>query len=147
MKKLNFNNSNTYGNDSSPPFELPLKLARKKFRTLGYAAFEDEVLNQNQIQKIQSSYNIFEPKLPSDVEIQGIVCGKEFGLVRASNGKVYYYGKSASLGLKSIGRTPTMKMTELIISKVSNIVHIAVGHDGIHALLVNDDGTVYFTGQ
>ncbi|XP_054087808.1 E3 ubiquitin-protein ligase highwire isoform X1 [Zeugodacus cucurbitae] len=146
VKKLNFNNSNTYGSDSSPPFELPLKLARKKFRTLGYAAFEDEVLNQNQIQKIQSSYNIFEPKLPSDVEIHGVVCGKEFGLVRASNGKVYYYGKSASLGLKSIGRTPTMKMTELIISKVSNIVHIAVGHDGIHALLVNDDGTVYFTG-
>ncbi|XP_054731353.1 E3 ubiquitin-protein ligase highwire isoform X3 [Anastrepha obliqua] len=146
VKKLNFNTSNTYGSDLSPPFEIPLKLARKKFRTLGYAAFEDEVLNQNQIQKIQSSYNIFEPKLPSEIEVQGIVCGKEFGLVRASNGKVYYYGKSASLGLKSIGRTPTMKMTELIISKVSNIVHIAVGHDGIHALLVNDDGTVYFTG-
>lgn len=89
---------------------------------------------------------MFEPKLPNDVEIQSIVCGKEFGLVRASNGKIYYYGKSASLGLKSIGRTPTMKMTELIISKVSNIVQIAVGHDGVHALLVNDDGTVYFAG-
>ncbi|XP_067640218.1 E3 ubiquitin-protein ligase highwire isoform X3 [Eurosta solidaginis] len=146
VKKLNFNNLNSYADSSSSQFELPLKLARKKFRTLGYAAFEEEVLNQNQIQKIQSSYNIFEPKLPSDVEVQGIVCGKEFGLVRASNGRVYYYGKSASLGLKSIGRTPTMKLTELIISKVSNIVHIAIGHDGIHALLVNDDGTVYFTG-
>lgn len=40
-------------------FELPLKLARKKFRTLGYAAFEDEVLNQNQIQKVFSLYKIF----------------------------------------------------------------------------------------
>ncbi|XP_055913946.1 E3 ubiquitin-protein ligase highwire isoform X3 [Eupeodes corollae] len=127
-------------------FDLPLKLARKKFRTLGYAAFEDEVLNQNQIQKIQSSYNIFEPKLPSDIEIQGIACGKEFGLVKASNGKVYFYGKSPSLGLKAVGRTPTMKITELIISKVSNITQVAVGHDGIHALLVNDDGTVYFAG-
>lgn len=97
--------------------------------------------------QIQSSYNIFEPKLPNDAEIQGIACGKEFGIVRASNGKAYYYGKSASLGLKSIGRTPTMKMTELIVSKVSNIIQIAVGHDGIHALLVNDDGTVFFAGN
>lgn len=32
--------------------DLPLKLARKSFRTLGYAAFEDEVLNQNQIQSV-----------------------------------------------------------------------------------------------
>lgn len=32
--------------------DLPLKLARKSFRTLGYAAFEDEILNQNQIQEV-----------------------------------------------------------------------------------------------
>ena len=67
--------------------------------------------------------------------------------MRGSNGKVYYYGKSTALGLKSIGKTPTLKITELIISKVSNIVHAAVGHDGIHAILVNEDGTVYFTGK
>ncbi|XP_037938854.1 E3 ubiquitin-protein ligase highwire [Teleopsis dalmanni] len=144
VKKLNICHNN-YGHDTLP-FELPLKLARKKFRTLGYAAFEDEVLNQNQILKIQSSFNVFEPKLPLDVEAQGIACGKEFGIVRASNNKIYYYGKASALGLKSVGRTPTMKMTELIISKVSNIEQVAVGHDGIHALLVNDDGTVYFAG-
>lgn len=34
--------------------DLPLKLARKSFRTLGYASFEDEVLNQNQIQAVSS---------------------------------------------------------------------------------------------
>lgn len=34
----------------------------------------------------------------------------------------------------------------MIISKVANIVHVAIGHDGIHAILVNDDGTVYFAG-
>lgn len=51
------------------------------------------------------------------------------------------------MGLKSVGRTPTMKMTELIISKVSNIVQVAIGHDGVHALLINDDGTVYFAGK
>uniref|UniRef100_A0A1B0GP35 PHR domain-containing protein n=1 Tax=Phlebotomus papatasi TaxID=29031 RepID=A0A1B0GP35_PHLPP len=127
-------------------FDLPLKLARKTFRTLGYAAFEDEVLNQNQIQKIQSSYNPFEPKLSNDVEVLSICCGKEFGLVRTPTGKVYYYGKAASLGLKSVGKSPTLRLTELIVSKSENIVHIAVGHDGVHAILVTDDGFVYFTG-
>ncbi|XP_068159965.1 LOW QUALITY PROTEIN: E3 ubiquitin-protein ligase highwire [Drosophila tropicalis] len=149
VKKLNLYH-NSYSSDS-PPFELPLQLARKKFRTLGYAAFEDELLNQHQIQRIQSAHNSFEPKLPApcrdaDVDVLGMACGKEFGLVRASNGRVYYYGKSAALGLKCVGRTPTLKLTELIISKAAHIVHVAVGHDGIHALLVNDDGTVYFAG-
>lgn len=145
MKKLNIYHNNYVNEPQS--LELPLQLARNKFRTLGYATFEEEVLNQNQIQKIQSSYNgNFEPKLLGDVEVAGLVCGKEFGLVRSSNGKVFYYGKAAALGLKSAGRTPSLKLTELIISKVSNIVQVAIGHDGVHALLVNDDGTVFFTG-
>ncbi|GAB0089308.1 E3 ubiquitin-protein ligase highwire [Sergentomyia squamirostris] len=131
---------------SGTVFDLPLKLARKTFRTLGYAAFEDEVLNQNQIQRIQSSYNPFEPKLTNDVEVFNVSCGKEFGLVRTPTGKVFYYGKAASLGLKSVGKSPTMRLTELIVSKSENIVHIAVGHDGVHAILVTDDGFVYFTG-
>lgn len=33
-----------------------------------------------------------------------------------------------------------------MVSKSTNIVHIAIGHDGIHAVLVNEDGTVYFVG-
>ncbi|TDG40226.1 hypothetical protein AWZ03_013349 [Drosophila navojoa] len=147
VKKLNLYH-NSYSSEP-PPFELPLQLARKKFRTLGYAAFEDELLNQQQIQRIQSAHNSFEPKLPApcrDADVLGMACGKEFGIVRASNGRVYYYGKPAALGLKCVGRTPTLKLTELIVSKAANIVHVAVGHDGIHALLVNDDGTVYFAG-
>lgn len=147
VKKLNLYH-NSYSSEP-PPFELPLQLARKKFRTLGYAAFEDELLNQHQIQRIQSAHNSFEPKLPApcrDADVLGMACGKEFGLVRASNGRVYYYGKSAALGLKCVGRTPTLKLIELIVSKAAHIVHVAVGHDGIHALLVNDDGTVYFAG-
>lgn len=39
-------------NVTTNTFDLNLKLARKNFRTLGYANFEDEVLNQNQIQKV-----------------------------------------------------------------------------------------------
>lgn len=80
------------------------------------------------------------------MDVLTIACGKEFGLVCTSNGKIYYYGKSASLGLKSIGRTPNMRLTELMISKPSNITQFAIGHDGLHALILNDDGTVYFTG-
>lgn len=60
--------------------------------------------------------------------------------------QVYYYGKSVALGLKSIGKTPTLKITELIVSKLANIIQVAIGHDGVHAILVNDDGTVYFAG-
>lgn len=128
-------------------FDLPLKLARKNFTTYGYASFEEEILNQIQIQKIQSTFNTFEPKLPNEIEVMNIVCGKEFGLVRGSNGKVFYYGKATSIGLKSIGKSPTLKMTELIISKIANISQISIGHDGLHALLINDDGTVYFVGS
>lgn len=130
-----------------PSPDLMLQLARKSFKTFGYAAFEEELLNQQQVQKIQSSFNAYEMKLPNDGEIAQIVCGKEFGLIRAIDGKVYYYGKSSGLGLKSVGgKTPTMKPIELIVTKSSNIIHSTIGHDGLHAILINDDGSVYFAG-
>lgn len=135
-----------YSVGSSVP-DLMLQLARKSFKTFGYATFEEELLNQQQIQKIQSSFNPFEMKLPTETEIGGIVCGKEFGLIRGTNGKVYYYGKSSALGLKSIGKTPSMKPIELIVAKSSNIVHATIGHDGMHAILINEDGSVYFAGK
>lgn len=86
-------------------------------------------------------------KFSSGAEVAGIVCGKEFGLIRATNGKVFYYGKSSALGLKSIGKTPSMKPIELIVAKSSNIVHTAMGHDGMHAILIDEDGSVYFAGE
>lgn len=85
-------------------------------------------------------------KLSNETEIAGIVCGKEFGLIRSANGKIYYYGKSSALGLKSVGKTPSMKPIELIVAKFSNIVHATIGHDGMHAILINEDGSVYFAG-
>lgn len=97
--------------------------------------------------QIQTSFNPFEMKFSSETEIAGIVCGKEFGLIRATNGKIYYYGKSSALGLKSIGKTPSMKPIELIVAKSSNIVHATIGHDGMHAILINEDGSVYFAGK
>lgn len=76
-----------YSTGQSQP-DLSLQLARKSFRTLGYASFEEEILNQNQIQKVQSTFNSFEPKLPNDKEVVAIACGKEFGLICDANGKV-----------------------------------------------------------
>lgn len=35
--------------------DLTLQLARKSFRTFGYAAFEEELLNQRQIQKVRQT--------------------------------------------------------------------------------------------
>lgn len=86
------------------------------------------------------------PALPDDSEISGIIAGKEFGLIMSAAGKVYYYGKSASLGLKSLIKSPSLKLSELTISKVSKIIQISLGHDGLHTLLLSDDGSVYFAG-
>lgn len=135
-------------NNSNLPAELMLQLSRKRFRLLGYASFEEETLTPNQVMKIQTIYNTFEPSLMNnDLELLEIVSGKEFALTRANNGKVYYYGKSSALGFKSIGRSPNMKLTELIFSKISiRIIQIALGHDGLHALLLQEDGSVYFAG-
>lgn len=127
-------------------FDLTLNLAKRSFRTYGYTPFEEEILNHPQLQKIQSSFNCFVPTLPDDSEINEIVAGKEFGLVRTSNHKVYYYGKGASLGLKSLIKSPSLKLSELTISKVSKIVQTSLGHDGLHTLLLSDDGSVFFAG-
>ncbi|CRK91253.1 CLUMA_CG004933, isoform A [Clunio marinus] len=127
--------------------DMMLNLAKRSFRTFGYAAFEEEILNNSQLQKIQSSFNCFVPALPDESEISGIVAGKEFGLVMTSNNKVFYYGKGASLGLKSLIKSPSLKLSELTISKVSRIVQASLGHDGLHTLLLSDDGSVFFAGS
>ncbi|KAL9694804.1 hypothetical protein quinque_014089 [Culex quinquefasciatus] len=127
-------------------FDLNLKLAKNGFYTLGYSLFEEEILSENQLKKIQSTSNGFIPTLPNEVNLNGISCGKEFGLVVGSNGKVYYYGKGSSLGLKAVGKNPSLKLNEIVISKATNFTQVFVGHDGIHALLLNEDGTVFFAG-
>lgn len=127
-------------------FDLTLNLAKRSFRTFGYAAFEEEILNNSQLQKIQTSFNCFVPVLPDDSEVTGIASGKEFGLAMTSNNKVYYYGKGASLGLKSLIKSPSLKLNELTISKVSKIIQTSLGHDGLHTLLLSDDGSVFFAG-
>ncbi|XP_055524898.1 E3 ubiquitin-protein ligase highwire isoform X3 [Wyeomyia smithii] len=127
-------------------FDLNLKLARNGFFTLGYSIFEEEILSENQLKKIQNTNSSFIPALPNEVDLSGICCGKEFGIVLGNNGKVFYYGKGSSLGLKAVGKNPSLKLNEIVISKATTFSQVAVGHDGIHALLLNEDGSVFFAG-
>ena len=54
-------------------------------------------------------------------------------------------GKAAALGIKQGGPT-SGKWAELPITKSPKIAQIATGHDGQHALLVTEDGSVFFVG-
>ncbi len=60
--------------------------------------------------------------------------------------QIYYTGKYQSLGIKQ-GGPSAGKWVELPITKSPKIVQFAVGHDGSHALLVAEDGSVFFTGS
>ncbi|MEJ1280583.1 MYC binding protein 2 E3 ubiquitin protein ligase [Cricetulus griseus] len=60
--------------------------------------------------------------------------------------RIYYTGKYQSLGIKQ-GGPSAGKWVELPITKSPKIVHFSVGHDGSHALLVAEDGSVFFTGS
>lgn len=112
--------------------ELPLKLARKCVDSLGYASFEEEA----------NSYTI---NINTEEEVATVCAGKEFGLLRTVTGKVLYTGKSSALGIKQAG-VRTGKWSELILTKSPKIAHIAMGHDGLHAVLITEDGAVFFTG-
>lgn len=112
--------------------ELPLKLARKCVDALGTAAFEEE--------GAASTINT-----GTDDEIATVCYGKEFGLIKTTLGKVLYCGKGASLGMKQAG-VRTGKWFELALTKAPKVTHVAVGHDGLHVVLVTEDGSVFFAG-
>nr|XP_022909947.1 E3 ubiquitin-protein ligase MYCBP2 isoform X2 [Onthophagus taurus] len=112
--------------------ELRLDLARKCVDALGMASYDDDVGPQTLNIKV-------------DEEIGSVHSGKEFGLLRTTTGKVYYCGKASALGLKQSG--PGIgKWRELILPKNSIVKQIAVGHDGMHAILLTDEKKVYFVG-
>lgn len=60
--------------------------------------------------------------------------------------QVYFSGKPSSLGMKQGGKGGFGKWSELSVPKSPKITHIAAGHDGLHAVLIAEDGSVYFTG-
>lgn len=80
-----------------------------------------------------------------DEEVGTVCAGKDFALLRTQHGRILYCGKGASLGQKS-GLTKCSKWLDLGMTKWPRFLQCAVGHDGIHALLLGDDGTAYFVG-
>ncbi|XP_018102757.1 E3 ubiquitin-protein ligase MYCBP2 isoform X7 [Xenopus laevis] len=112
--------------------ELQLKLARKCLHACGISLFDLE----KDLHIISTSF---------DEELAVLGAGREFALMRTASGKVYYTGKYQSLGIKQ-GGPSSGKWVELPITKSPKIVQFSVGHDGSHALLTADDGSVFFTG-
>lgn len=56
-----------------------------------------------------------------------------------------YSGKSSALGIKQVN-SRTSKWSELGLTKTPKITQIAVGHEGMHAVLLTEEGSVFFTG-
>ncbi|XP_042905925.1 E3 ubiquitin-protein ligase MYCBP2 isoform X1 [Parasteatoda tepidariorum] len=112
--------------------ELTLKLARKCLDIFGSGLFEDD-----------NTYHVL--NMPSEDEPVSIAAGKDFALIKTVCGKILYSGKAQSMGVKH-GGPSVGKWTELVITKSPKIVHYSVGHDGQHALLVAEDGSVFFAG-
>uniref|UniRef100_A0A1S4H5Z6 RCR-type E3 ubiquitin transferase n=1 Tax=Anopheles gambiae TaxID=7165 RepID=A0A1S4H5Z6_ANOGA len=154
------------GGESRP--ELRLKLAKNRYHTYGWAAFEEELVENGSMAAPPPPPASIAPmpvleSNPTGAAIQSISCGKEFGLVLVDDGKVLYWGRGTALGLKTspnvaggaVGcvmsapkATVSMKLSELtaLPKGVSCFRQVAVGHEANHGLLLTGDGTVYFTG-
>lgn len=111
--------------------ELNLKLSRKCVEIFGSGVFNEETEDCLL-------------DLGCEEEPVIITSGKEFALVKTASGKVLYTGKAQSIGIKQT--TPTGKWAELPITKCPKIADCSVGHDGTHALLVSENGAVFFVG-
>ncbi|XP_065149141.1 E3 ubiquitin-protein ligase MYCBP2 isoform X17 [Paramisgurnus dabryanus] len=124
-----------YATSSDPALqqELQLKLARKCLHACGISLFDLE----KDLHIISTGF---------DEEAALIGAGREFALMRTASGKIYYTGKYQSLGIKQ-GGPSAGKWVELPVTKSPKIVQFSVGHDGSHALLVAEDGSVFFTGS
>ncbi len=63
-----------------------------------------------------------------------------------------YQGKASALGLKTVGELvvshehSSNRWYELPLPKSPSIIRCATGHDGLHAVFVDADGTAFFAG-
>ncbi|CAG0881435.1 unnamed protein product [Darwinula stevensoni] len=113
--------------------ELSLKLARKSLDAFGEAVSGD---GEGQIQHAHLTGLEEEPSC--------IANGKDFTLVVTVSGKVLVSGCCQSLCMKR--GPPPGSWLELHITKAPKIIQCSVGHEGQHALLVGEDGGVFFIG-
>ncbi|KAA8587942.1 hypothetical protein FQN60_001136 [Etheostoma spectabile] len=121
----------TMSSDPALQQELQLKLARKCLHACGISLFD-----------LEKDLHI----ISFDEEAALLGAGREFALMKTASGKIYYTGKYQSLGIKQ-GGPSAGKWVELPVTKSPKIVQFSVGHDGSHALLVAEDGSVFFTGS
>ncbi|XP_061382096.1 E3 ubiquitin-protein ligase MYCBP2 isoform X5 [Danaus plexippus] len=132
--------------------ELNVHLLRRRTLVLGRPSFDDglsrRMVDLDAPVAMQLDDNEDDPLL-------GICSGQDFGLLTTSSGKVYYTGKGTSLGYKvpvpHTGRWTLMKETlfnkhEVASIRKCKVVQVALGHEGVHAILVLDNGTALFTG-
>uniref|UniRef100_A0A671LHM8 E3 ubiquitin-protein ligase MYCBP2 n=1 Tax=Sinocyclocheilus anshuiensis TaxID=1608454 RepID=A0A671LHM8_9TELE len=124
-----------YATSSDPALqqELQLKLARKCLHACGISLFD-----------LEKDLHIISTGFDEEAALIGAV--REFALMKTASGKIYYTGKYQSLGIKQ-GGPSAGKWVELPVTKSPKIVQFSVGHDGSHALLVAEDGSVFFTGS
>eukprot|EP00063_Salmo_salar_P030989 XP_014005824.1 PREDICTED: E3 ubiquitin-protein ligase MYCBP2-like isoform X1 [Salmo salar] len=113
--------------------ELQLKLARKCLHACGISLFD-----------LEKDLHIITTGFDEEAALLG--AGREFALMKTASGKIYYTGKYQSLGIKQGGLSEG-KWVELPVTKSPKIIQFSVGHDGSHALLVAEDGSVFFTGS
>lgn len=117
--------------------DLPIKLTRKCLEAIGSSLIEENATERTQIE-----FGI-------DDEISQVGIGREFALMLTTAGKLYYAGKSSAIGHK-LPCTPPGKWNEVAFSKSESsstvISSFSLGHDGNHALLIGEDGSVFFTG-
>ncbi|XP_063374022.1 E3 ubiquitin-protein ligase MYCBP2 [Cydia amplana] len=132
--------------------ELNVPLLRRRTLALGRAPFEDGLSRRPLELDAPVAMQLDDD---DDDPLVGICSGQDFGLLITNSGKVYYTGKSTSLGYKAasphIGRWTLMKETLFSRNDAPNVkkckvVQVAVGHEGVHAILVLDNGTALFTG-
>ncbi|RXM27520.1 E3 ubiquitin-protein ligase MYCBP2 [Acipenser ruthenus] len=109
--------------------ELQLKLARKCLHACGISLFD-----------LEKDLHIMCTGFDEEAAVLG--AGREFALMKT----IYYTGKYQSLGIKQ-GGPSAGKWVELPITKSPKVIQFSVGHDGSHALLVAEDGSVFFTGS
>ncbi|CAH2103304.1 unnamed protein product [Euphydryas editha] len=132
--------------------EINVHLLRRRTLVLGRPSFDDglsrRMVDLDSPVAMQLDDNDDDPLL-------GISSGQDFGLLTTASGKVYYTGKGTSLGYKvaspHTGRWTLMKETLFNKNETPNVkkckvVQVALGHEGVHAILVLDNGSALFTG-
>lgn len=117
-----------------PAGECRLRLALQNLYSLGHADQDSSLRLLN---------------VGSEDGIVSAVAGKDFHLVTSPSGKVWYKGKASSLGLKSpmpLEEELANHWSQLPIAKCQSVTRCATGHEGQHAVFIDDTGSVFFVG-